>query len=323
VGLWQIDADTLAGSRFVISALSETISSLIALHHGTASHPGERRWLHTHLPAYRKRLSDDPVTALLIRSAFRQRWYADFLTPTPPGEGDPSFAEELTRIRDTPPEAAHANLTVSLGGPLPPELQRSDLPTRAADLVEWVWTETVSPYWPRRRQLLEADIIARTRQLSLGGWTAALDDMRPNTRWLGDGRMQIHMHDYPPHELSSARLLFVPTTPTWGWASWEADRYALVYPCSAVLAEPDQAPASQALGRLLGPARANILVLLAAPKSTTQLVALTGQHLGSVGRHLKILLEAGLVHRRRAGHSVLYYRTDMGDALAASPQEDG
>ncbi|MEV4461098.1 winged helix-turn-helix domain-containing protein [Microbispora sp. NPDC049633] len=79
----------------------------------------------------------------------------------------------------------------------------------------------------------------------------------------------------------------------------------------------------EALGRLLGPARARVLVLLAAPKSTTHLVALTHQGLGSVGRHLKVLLDAGLVRRRRAGRSVLYYRTPLGDALAANDADIG
>ncbi|MFI6735384.1 winged helix-turn-helix domain-containing protein [Nonomuraea sp. NPDC050451] len=43
--------------------------------------------------------------------------------------------------------------------------------------------------------------------------------------------------------------------------------------------------------------------------STTRLVAVTGQGLRSVGRHLRGLLDAGLVERRRAGRSVLYVRT--------------
>jgi DNA-binding transcriptional ArsR family regulator len=111
-------------------------------------------------------------------------------------------------------------------------------------------------------------------------------------------------------------LLFVPVTPRQGWVSWDAPhRYAVVYPCSGTLAEEDRASAPEALGRLLGPARAGVLVLLDAPKSTTQLVALTGQGLGSVGRHLKVLLDARLIRRRRAGRSVLYYRTTAGHLL--------
>jgi DNA-binding transcriptional ArsR family regulator len=322
MGLWLVNADTLAKGRFVISPLNETLASLVALERATTAHPGQGAWLDAHLPAYRERLSGDPVTATLVRAGLMRHWNADFLTPTPAGEGDPSFAEELTRIRQTPPEAAQADLTVSLGGPLPPRLRRSDLPERAADLMEWVWTEAVRPYWPRRRRILEADVLARTRQLSEGGWAAALDDMRPGMRWLGDGRLRINMHDYPPREIAGASLLFVPVTPAGrGWVSWEAPhRYAVVYPCSGVLAEADR-PAPEALGRLLGPARAGVLTLLSSPKSTTQLVALTGQALGSVGRHLRVLLDAGLIARRRAGRSVLYYRTAAGDVLvdASSP----
>jgi DNA-binding transcriptional ArsR family regulator len=116
------------------------------------------------------------------------------------------------------------------------------------------------------------------------------------------------------------RLLFVPVTPGVGWVSWEAGRYAVVYPCSGVLAAPDPASVPEALGALLGSARARVLMLLDAPKSTTQLVALTGQGLGSVGRHLKVLLDAGLVGRRRAGRSVLYYRAAAGEVLVTAPR---
>jgi DNA-binding transcriptional ArsR family regulator len=316
VGLWQVDADTLAGSRFVVSALDETIACLRTLERNTAAHPGQRRWLDAHVPAYRERLSDDPVTALLVRVGLTTHWNADFLTPTPTGEGEPAFADQVTRIRQTAPETARANLAVSFGGPLPALLRGDDLPERAAELLEWVWAEAVRPYWPQRRQIFEADIIARTRQLSHGGWATALDDMRPGMRWLGDGRLQINMLDHPPRDISGARLLFVPVSPGRGWVSWDdQDRYAVVYPCSGALAEADRTPAPDALGHLLGPARAGVLVLLGSPKSTTQLVALTGQGLGSVGRHVKVLLDAQLIRRRRAGRSVLYYRTAAGDVL--------
>jgi DNA-binding transcriptional ArsR family regulator len=316
MGWWLVNADTLAGSRFVISPLAEATASLQALERGTAAHPGERVWLDAHRPAYRERLAGDPVTALLVRVGLGRNWNADFLTPTPTGEGEREFEEELARIRETPPEAARADLTVSLDGPLPARLRRSDLPERAADLLEWVWTETVLPYWPRRRRIIEADVVARTGQLSQGGWAAALDGMRPGMRWLGESRLQVNAYDYPPREISGARLMFVPVTPRRGWVSWEAPhRYAVVYPCSGALVEVDRASVPEPLGRLLGRGRTGVLVLLDTPKSTTQLVALTGQGLGSVGRHLRVLLDAGLVGRRRAGRSVLYYRTAVGEAL--------
>jgi DNA-binding transcriptional ArsR family regulator len=316
MGWWQVNADTLAGSRFVFSPLAEATASLIVLERGVADHPGERTWLDTHQLAYRDRLAGDPVAALLVRAALGRHWIADFLTVTPAGAGEPTFGDELARVRERSPETARADLTVSLGGPLPARLHRSDLPERAADLLEWVWTETVLPYWPRRRRIMEADVVARTRELSTGGWAAALADMRPGMRWLGEGRLQINAHDYPPRKIAGAQLLFVPVTSRQGWVSWDAPhRYAVIYPCSGVLAEAGLAPVPEALGTLLGRGRAAVLVLLDTPKSTTQLVALTGQGLGSVGRHLKVLLDARLVQRRRAGRSVLYYRTAAGETL--------
>jgi DNA-binding transcriptional ArsR family regulator len=43
-----------------------------------------------------------------------------------------------------------------------------------------------------------------------------------------------------------------------------------------------------------------------------------GQGLGSVGRHLKILLDARLIRRRRDGRSVLYDRTPAGEVLVGA-----
>ncbi|MFE9695474.1 winged helix-turn-helix domain-containing protein [Streptomyces sp. NPDC006270] len=324
MGWWQVSADTLAGSRFVVSPLAEAVASLLVLERATAAHPGERAWLEAHLPAYRRRAAGDPVTALVIRAALAPRWIADLLTPAPvpapPGAArTSSFAEELARIRATPPGRARAELAEALRGPLPAALDRDDLAERAADTVEWVWTHTVLPDWPRRRRVLEADVLARAAELGRGGWAAALNGMRPGVRWLGDSRLQINTFDNPPRELGRAQLLFVPVTPQQSWVCWDVPRrYGLVYPCSGALSGAGRVPVPEALGALIGPARAAVLLLLASPLSTTQLVALTGQGLGSVGRHLRILLDAGLVRRRRAGRSVLYFRTEAGDGLVHS-----
>ncbi|MEV8340320.1 ArsR/SmtB family transcription factor [Streptomyces niveus] len=323
MGWWQMDADTLAGSRFVVSPLTEAVATLRALEDGRAAHPGERAWLDTHLPAYRARQADDPITALLVRSAFGRTWNADFITPTPTGQTltGQTFDDELTRIRETPPAAVRADLLVSLGGPLPALLaDRDDLPERAASVVEWVWAETVLPYWPRRRRLIEADVLARTAQLSRGGWASALDDMRRGMRWLGGSRLQIRPGTDLSQEIPGVRLMFVPVTPEQSWVSWDADRYAVVYPCAGALAdEGARPPVPGPLRTLLGPGRARVLALLGSPKSTTQLVALTDQGLGSVGRHLRVLLDAGLIARRRSGRSVLYFRTEAGEVLVRAP----
>jgi DNA-binding transcriptional ArsR family regulator len=324
MGWWKVSADTLAASRFVVSPLAEATATLMTLEQGPASYSGVRARLGEHQPAYRKRLAEDPITGAALRAALGRRWVADFLTPAPLGDGDRSFPDELALIRDTAPETVFADLETSLDGPLPAQLRRTDLAERLAGLVEWVWTECVQPAWPRRRRILEADILSRVARLGQGGWVAALDGMRPGISWLGDSRLQINAQTYPPRDISSAQLLFVPVTPGRGWVSWsEPSRYALTYPCAGVLAEAGEAPAPAALSALVGPGRARVLVLLDTPKSTTQLVALTGLGLGSVGRHLQVLLESRLVERRRAGRSVLYWRTYPGDALVEAQALSG
>ncbi|HXP55261.1 MAG TPA: winged helix-turn-helix domain-containing protein [Streptosporangiaceae bacterium] len=313
MGWWIVSADTLAASRFVISPLAETTASLLALHRREAAHPGEKAWLDAHLPAYTQRLAGDPLVARTVRAGLGRRWIADVFAPAPLGDGEQPFAAELAGIRAATPERVAADLEISLGGPLPDELRRPDLAARLAELLEWVWDGCVRPYWPARRRILEADILARSAQLGSGGWAAALDGMRPGIRWLGGGRLQINAHNYPPRDISGAQLLFVPVTPGQGWTTWdEPHRYALTYPCAGVLAQLDQAPVPAPLTALLGPGRAQVLIRLDTPKSTTQLVALTGLGLGSVGRHLRVLLDAGLVQRRRAGRSVLYSLTRAG-----------
>ncbi|WP_130442214.1 helix-turn-helix transcriptional regulator [Streptomyces sp. BK239] len=328
MGWWQVNADTLAGSRFLISPLAETFASLKLLHSGVGAHPGETAWLRAHLPGYRARLAADPVTARLVRAGLGRHWLADFLTPTP-RDGE-SFEDGLGRVRSARAADARAHLRVSLAGPLPDVLERDDLPERAAALLEYVWEAAVLPYWERRRRVLEADVAVRTAQVSRGGWASVLDSLRPGTRWLGESRLQVNLHEYPPREISGAELLFVPVTPRAGWVSWEEaerrggagerggwGRYAVVYPCVGALAgDGGGAAATPALSALLGAGRAVVLMLLGeGALTTTQLVALTGQGLGSVGRHLRVLLDAGLVERRRVGRSVLYSRTGVGDAV--------
>jgi DNA-binding transcriptional ArsR family regulator len=86
---------------------------------------------------------------------------------------------------------------------------------------------------------------------------------------------------------------------------------------------PDRQGPDDALQRLIGGSRAAVLLALAVPATTSQLVAQLGLSLGTVGDHLATLHAAGLLTRTRVGRSVRYERTAIGDALAAPAAEDG
>jgi DNA-binding transcriptional ArsR family regulator len=58
--------------------------------------------------------------------------------------------------------------------------------------------------------------------------------------------------------------------------------------------------------------------LLDQPLGTTHLAASSGLPVGAVANHLRVLLDAGVVARRRSGRSVLYWRAALGEALIAA-----
>ncbi len=313
MGVWRIGADVLAQSRFLVSPLIETVAALRMFAVGDPP-PDARDWYRTHLPAYRTLVADEPLVAPLVQALWRPRWIADFVTP-PPDPSDRTFEDGLARVRSTPADEVREVLLD--GSPqLPEPLLDDDIADRTADLLAWVWQHTVKADWPRRRLLLEADVLSRTRHLSLGGWSAALDGLRPGMRWLGDGELRINAYDFPPRALADAQLFFVPCTGSRGWVSWDhSGRYAVIYPSTGGLAEPDTERSPLALMRLLGGNRALLLSLLEEPRTTSQLVALTGLGLGSVSGHLTVLREARLVTRKRTGRSVVYARTRLGTQL--------
>jgi DNA-binding transcriptional ArsR family regulator len=58
--------------------------------------------------------------------------------------------------------------------------------------------------------------------------------------------------------------------------------------------------------------------MLDQPADPTDLAARSRLPIGAVGNHLRVLLDAGAVSRRRSGRAVLYWRTPLGDALVAA-----
>ena len=323
MGVWRIGTEELMSSHFAVSPLAETVGALSILQRQQRA-PLHRLWYHRHIDAYRDQVHADPVTSELVVFLLRRRWTADFLCP-PPHPSDTSIHDELDRVRHTKHDTALKDLISGLDAPalVKPTVSNSDIPTLTANLLDWTWTHTVRPYWSRRRHILEADIISRTQELGIGGWTAALNGLRPDLRWLGNGRLQINAHNTPDRDLTGRRLTFVPTTAAAGWVAWqEPERYALIYPAQGVLVdtqqarihEPAAAPVPQALSRLLGTGRATILTLVTQPRSTTQLAALTGYSISSVSGHLATLLAAGFVERTRSGRNVLYFITKLGNA---------
>jgi DNA-binding transcriptional ArsR family regulator len=324
---WVVSADLLARSRFVVSPLSETVAALMVL---SRPDPPGTPWIRSfralHREAYLGMLAQDELRAAMAESMWRPRrgqvpgWIADFLALPPLGDGA-TFDTELDQLAAWDDDRIRAEISQFAGTVPPAALGRPGLRDAVAGVLRWIWTTTLVSDWPRRRRVLEADIITRTSRLASHGWAGVFGTLSWRTSWLGDGRLQINGYELPDRDLSQARELdFVPVH---GYAGWDGrdlpHRYMLVYPVSGALADTGSAHKdADGLARLIGVNRARLLRLLGEPRSTTQLAALTGLPLGAVGNHLRVLLDAGAVLRRRAGREVLYWRTSLGDALAAS-----
>ena len=321
MGVWRVPADVMATSRFAISPRAEVVGALGALTRPRS--PEQRVFGAAHGAAFAAWAASRPGVADLVAASFRDPgpdrvgWMGDYLSHPPEGD-DATFASELAQLQRLTDDEVRADLRETTQAPLAPALMRPGVRDLVVELVVWLWTHTVETDWARRERILRADIVSRTAQLARHGWGTVLRDLGRDREWVGDGQLRINRYALPPRTLpEGSTLLFVPTHTDGTWVGWYADRYALYYPVAGRLAQVDAA-STAGLGPLVGPSRAEVLTLLDAPRSTSQLAALSGQALGSVGGHLKVLLEAGIVLRRRSGREVLYWRTALGDALVAA-----
>jgi DNA-binding transcriptional ArsR family regulator len=323
MGSWRVSADLLAAGRFVLSPMAETVAALTVLENPRG--PWQQAFHAANRAAYDEMMARHPMRRDLLRRSFRPRrgdqagWMADFLGTVPAAAGL-SFDDELDQLGgEWDDDRIRSELYTVRPGRLAAPLLRPGLRGELIELLRWVWTVTVAADWPRRRRVLQADIVSRTTMLATQGWAGVIPTLGASREWLGGGRLRINRFDLPDRDLSAAHtLLFIPAHSNGSWVQWrEPIRYALVYPVTGALAPMAEARA-EGLARLIGVNRARLLRTLDDPRSTTQLAAFSGLPLGAVGNHLKVLLDAGLVLRRRAGREVLYWRTALGDSLAAT-----
>lgn len=317
--LLRLSPESLARTSFALSPLAETMASFVALREGHPP-PWLRSWHDRHQGDFADLVCDDLARGLvdLLRAT---RWIPDFIAPPPRGGMATSIESELAVVAATDDCQVRRDFERSAqdhaSGSLPHGLAGRDLAARTAHVLDRVWSSFVAHDWPRRRAILERDVMHRAGLLGAYGWARAVDELRPGTRWVGDDAIRINDNPYPDRSVSDAGLSLVPITFPGGWlCEGEPDEYALIYPARGV--GLDDAPVAGGLGRLLGRTRARILLDLERSATTSQLTAALGVSLGTVGDHLAVLRAGGLVARTRVGHEVVYRRTELGYQLCES-----
>src|SRR6476661_8830014 len=215
---WVLAPDVLARARFAVSTAAETLAALGLLRHG-APPPWLSGWYARHIDGFADVLRREPVWAAVVAEGFGPRWVADCLTAAPARVGD--VVEELAGVRTLSDEQVRQDLRQTHGrSRLPDVLETTTgLGDAVAELMLWTWETTLADEWPRRRHVLEADVVSRTAALASGGWSAALEGM--GRAYLGEGRVRISSHSLPPKHLgSSATLSFHPVSSPTSSVMW-------------------------------------------------------------------------------------------------------
>jgi DNA-binding MarR family transcriptional regulator len=310
--------------RFAISPLGEAVQLSRAMASPAPYAQGTPAvWLQRHELARRRLERDHDLRPLLALMAAGPR-FPDFLTPSgESGLGD--IDRELAEVRATPAKQARVEIdhTLSTCPALEPAVRRQlrspDAPTRLVDLVALVWEALIAPSWERIRDVLERDVLHRSRSLARGGLASLFGDFAPLLT-LAEPELRVQGDDFETERVLDGRgLRLRPSAFIWPYARVTLDETRppeLVYPArgtASLLSNVERDDTS--LAALIGKTRAQVLTMLDEPMHTSGLARLFGRSPGNIADHLKTLRSSGLIRRARLGRRVIYSRTPLGDAL--------
>ncbi|MFE7116205.1 ArsR/SmtB family transcription factor [Streptomyces sp. NPDC057654] len=273
-----------------------------------------------------------------LASLLPPRGYSpDFLTPTAlptPGSAGDSYGPdaldaEIDTVLSTPRPRLAAELTRFAAGREAPgwvgRLARGE-PEALRGLGAAIRTyqaEAVAPYWPRVHAYVEADRVSRLRAMLDGGVDGLLAGLGPHMRW----RPPVLEVAYPVRRtlrLEGRGLILQPSFFCWPTpVSLAADdlQPILVYPVRhdalrAAGADDARTARDAALGALMGPTRAAVLVAALTGCGTGDVARRLGVSHPAVSQHIAVLRGAGLLVTVREAGRTLHVATAQGRALA-------
>jgi len=276
--------------------------------------------------AVRARLSPDSRRLADLLPA--HGYSPDFLTPVIGGD---RLATAVDVVMNTPLHRLDTDLTrLSASRRLPSWIGRLALGHLAAvDLlgaaIHTYQAEAVAPYWPRIRAHVEADCLIRLHTLRHGGAEGLLAGLGPRMRW----RPPVLEVDYPVSQtlrLEGRGLALQPSYFCWPTPVSLFDPVlspVLVYPIphnAWPRPDPGQDPL-KALGALMGPTRAAILIAARTARTTGELAGRLAVSTPAVSQHTAVLRDAGLLITVRQAGRALHITTAEGHALIHSAHQ--
>ncbi|GAA2706854.1 ArsR/SmtB family transcription factor [Actinoplanes palleronii] len=311
---WEFGPADVAGLRFAHSPMAELVASVFVLRARSA-------WLR---PQWSARVG----AALAGWPTFRAvlcgplGYAPDFLTPVPP-VARPRLDDELALIAATAPDRVVDQVLAGWAGhTAPAEINRfAHAPAAALAVllgeIRAYHATAIAPLWPRLRAVADAEIATRVRVAADHSPRRMIDTLHPRLGWDGAALHLRYPHKQGSWSGGGQDLTLLPT----GFAGSEV--YAMTTGRSlwyapagyGTLWSPAPAAPAAALSALLGPTRATVLTLLAAPHSTGDVATRLGLAPATASHHLTTLRDAGLLTAERSGRRLLYHRTHLGDHL--------
>ncbi|SFR70707.1 regulatory protein, arsR family [Agromyces sp. CF514] len=321
---FRLAPDDISAIRFGVSPGHELCNAMRVLQR-PEGHPLQWGWLRS----VRSGMPREPFD--LLRTVIgAEGYFPDFFTSTPTWDMQP--ADEFARLREVPPELMRADLAKMLlrstGERHRAIRHMHDDPLRAramlADAFEAMWTAVLAPVWPQLERILRADIAVRSRRIATDGLGGMVGALHRSVDWSDDAvRVELRMH----REVLDCRgsgLVLVPTVMSWtrgcSVLTEPPAQPTLFYPAQGVTETwaRNTETAADALGALLGPARAGILLGAHVERTTSQVAADSGLAVSTASHHLAVLRGSGLVASRRDGARVLHLRTPLGEAVVGA-----
>ncbi|PPK70124.1 winged helix-turn-helix domain-containing protein [Actinokineospora auranticolor] len=240
----------------------------------------------------------------------------DLLSPSPAfGDPDRAWLDQVERMAATSPEDAEWQVAAT-DNPSAEAMAAVDDGTfarRAADAMTRFWSVAMADSWSGLRDRLQADLVERARVMATEGVGTLLSSLHTNVRWTGAA---VEITKPYSHPITLNGLVLSPAALSWPTLlvqMEDPDDAVISYPANG-LGIPEN-PDRDAVARLMGPTRANLLRDLDTPRSTTDLSRRHGLAAATVSYHLSVLHDSGLVTKSRHKRTVLYQRNDHHEVL--------
>lgn len=320
---FRLAPDDISAIRFGVSPGHELCHAVRVLQR-PAEHPLQWGWLR----GVRERVPREAfdLLALVIGA---EGYLPDFFTATPSWDMTPD--DEAARLRTVPPDLMRADLAKmilrSTGARQAAITRLREQPERARELIAdaWgeAWAELLAPVWVQLERILRADIAVRSRRAATEGLAGMVATLHPAVAWNGDAvRVGMRLHS-EVLDCRGSGLVLVPSVfggQRCAVLTEPPAQPTLFYPAHGVTETwaRDPEETDRALGALLGPARAGILLASHEPRTTSQVASDAALAISTASHHLTVLRDAGLVASSREGARVLHLRTPLGEAMVGA-----